>query len=197
MGPMPGGEPWGEFEHDPRSPAHEGLRASDRDREVVRRLLGDAYAAGRLDRGELDERLDATSSAVTLGDLPPLVADLVPAAPAAPAGSTVVPSTDEERTRRAVERFEKERREALWTFVSASTVCWVIWFALGWGELADAFPWPLFVMLGTALNAARVQFQKQDIIRGEVRRQEKKERQRLEKERQRGEQRRELEGPDA
>ncbi len=47
---------WGEFSHDPRRADHAGLRASDRDRDVAHRAVADAYADGRLDREELDER---------------------------------------------------------------------------------------------------------------------------------------------
>lgn len=43
------------------------------------------------------------------------------------------------------------------------------------------FPWPLFVMLGTGLNAGRVGWQKDEIIEAETRRLEKKERKALEK----------------
>ncbi len=71
---------WQQFSADPRDRAHASLRASDADRDLVRRVLADAYAEGRLDRDELDERVDAAGVARVLGDLPPLIDDLVPTA---------------------------------------------------------------------------------------------------------------------
>ena len=49
-------ELWSGFALDPRDPAHAGLRASDADRERIQRVLADAFADGRLDREEHDER---------------------------------------------------------------------------------------------------------------------------------------------
>ncbi|MFJ8144881.1 DUF1707 domain-containing protein [Streptomyces sp. NPDC096048] len=56
------------------------LRASDADRERVAEVLRDALAEGRLDMTEFEERLDATYSARTYGDLTPITRDL-PAGP--------------------------------------------------------------------------------------------------------------------
>ena len=49
-------DPWASFQHDPRDPAVAPLRASDADRDVVHGVLTDAFADGRLDRDEYDER---------------------------------------------------------------------------------------------------------------------------------------------
>jgi hypothetical protein len=56
------------------------IRASDQDRESAVELLGEAYAAGRLNREELDERAAAAYSAKTWGELRDLTADLPPSA---------------------------------------------------------------------------------------------------------------------
>ena len=61
---------WDEFEFDPRSPQYGPLRASDADRDVVHRLLGGAYADGRINREEFDERSEAVLGARTLAELP-------------------------------------------------------------------------------------------------------------------------------
>jgi hypothetical protein len=66
---------WSRFHLDPRT--HTRLRAADEDRDIIRECLGDAFADGRLDREEFDERLTAVSSARLLGDLLDPVADLV------------------------------------------------------------------------------------------------------------------------
>ncbi|KAB2353012.1 DUF1707 SHOCT-like domain-containing protein [Actinomadura montaniterrae] len=52
------------------------IRIGDAERDAVMVALHDHFAAGRLDRGELDERLDAVLSAKTRGDLRVLVRDL-------------------------------------------------------------------------------------------------------------------------
>ena len=54
----------------------ETLRASDADRQRVADLLGEAYADGRLDLGEFNERINAVWAAKLVGDLAPLTADL-------------------------------------------------------------------------------------------------------------------------
>lgn len=161
-------DPWGEFPRDPRSAATAHLRAADSDRDIVHRVLADAYADGRLDRLELDERQNLLTAAKTLGELPPLVSDLVSATSVVSTGST----TDRDRPELVVQatgHYRSELRQSLWGLISASLICWTIWFATGSG-----FPWPLFVMLGTGLNAGRVAFQRREIIDSEVRRLERK-----------------------
>jgi len=53
----------------PDRPAHLDLRASDADRERVAQILHNAMGEGRLTLAELDERLQQTYAAKTLGDL--------------------------------------------------------------------------------------------------------------------------------
>lgn len=165
---------WAEFELDPRHPSFAGLRASDRDRELVNRVLTEGYAQGRLDREELDDRAATLAAARTLGELPPIVTDLVPVSPSASHGTRSL--APEELRQRAVASWERSRRDAIWTVLSASLICWVIWFAIGLGEgrFDAGFPWPLFVTAGTALNVARIQYRRQDLIADEVRSLERK-----------------------
>jgi hypothetical protein len=59
------------------SPAR--MRASNRDRERVCEVLRAAVADGRIDMEEFEERLDRAQEARTLGELPGITADLVPA----------------------------------------------------------------------------------------------------------------------
>lgn len=155
---------WSQFDHDPRVPAHTTMRASDRDRAVIETVLADAFAEGRLTRAEYDERSDAVLASRTLGELVPLVADL-------PTGAATPRSSIPDEAQRA---YVSERRQAVWGFLSASLICWVIWFVTG-----SDFPWPVFVMLGTGLNAGRVAWQKDEIIDAETRRLEKRERKEL------------------
>ncbi|MDG9690429.1 hypothetical protein CJI59_34610 [Streptomyces sp. Alain-F2R5] len=60
------------------------LRASDADRERVAEVLREALAEGRLDMAEFEERLDATYSARTYGELAPITRDLPVGTVAAP-----------------------------------------------------------------------------------------------------------------
>ncbi len=142
------------------------MRASDRDRAVIETVLADAFAEGRITRTEYDERTDAVMASRTLGELIPLVADL----PVASAPRSTI-AQDAART------YVQARRQAIWGFLSASLICWVIWAATT--GFSGGFPWPLFVMLGTGLNAGRTVWQKDEILAEETRRLEKKERKEL------------------
>lgn len=170
--------PWGEFTQDPRRVEAAGLRAGDRDRDVVLRVLADGYADGRLTKEEYDERADATAATKTLGELAPLISDLVPHNPLG-TGRTLASS--DELHRRAVQRWESQRRQALIGFLVPTIICWSIWFltALG-GDNGLYFPWPVFVMLGTGINLLQVQLRRQDLVAEEQRKLEKKQRKALE-----------------
>jgi hypothetical protein len=63
---------------------NERIRISDADREGVAARLREHFAQGRLTQDELDERITATFSAKTLGDLRPILADLPDSAPVMP-----------------------------------------------------------------------------------------------------------------
>lgn len=143
---------WDEFTFDPRDAKYAHLRASDADREIVHRALGSAYADGRLTREEFDQRSDAVLGARTLAELPGLIRDLVPT----PGPSDRLPTRaqgGDALGARALAAYESDRREAAWGFVSASIVCWVIWWVTSGG---GGFPWPVFVMLGTGLHLLRL-----------------------------------------
>lgn len=160
---------WDGFEFDPRRPQYAQLRASDADRDVAHVVLGRAYADGRLTREEFDQRSDAVLGARTLGELPVLLEDLVPmegSQQSVAIRSGEVASIQDQ----AVARYRSSVREALWGFLSASIICWVIWGVTG----ANAFPWPVFVMLGTGLNLGRMLVMRRETIDAECRRLERK-----------------------
>lgn len=157
---------WERFEQDPRDPRSSQLRASTRDRDVVLDVLAQAYADGRLEREELDVRTSAVAAAKVLGDLVPLLEDLVPALPQArvPVAGSRSASTDPHTE--AVRRWSRDRREALMGLVGLSLITWTVWAVTMWG----GFPWPLFPMLAAAVNLLRIQVQKQDVIEEHERR---------------------------
>jgi hypothetical protein len=158
---------WSGFDRDPRLAANRALRAADRDRDLVRQLLTEAFADGRLDRAEFDERSDRVGAARTLGELPDLVSDLVPVQPSLPV--TRGPLAPEQLRQRAVEDWRSKRREAAWELVAVSAVVWIIWVVAGGG-----FPWPAFVTLFMALNLGQLQVMREQKIRERVQRLERK-----------------------
>jgi hypothetical protein len=178
MSPPGPSVPWGDFTQDPRTPQAAPLRASDRDRDVVTGVLTEAYADGRLTREEYDERADAAASAKTLGQLPPLIHDLVPQTPLGVAASRAAVDTPEALHARAVQHWQSQRLRALTRFLIPTLVCWVVWLLALQGS--SGYPWPLWVMLGTGINVLRVQLQRRDIIAEEERRLERRQRTALE-----------------
>lgn len=165
------GDVWGSFAHDPRDPAVASLRASDADREVIHAVLAEAFADGRLDRGEYDERSAAVLTARTLGELPPIVADLVPALPARAAGGRVplAAASPADLERRAEEKWREDRRNAVFGFLGPTLICWTIWAAT-----TPGFPWPAIVTAVTFLNLLKTVTSREAIVASEVRRLERK-----------------------
>lgn len=154
---------WESFRLDPRQPGHASMRASDADREIVRAVLADAYADGRLTREEYDDRLNTLYGSRTLGDMPALVTDLVPpdGPPTAPAP---LPAADL-RTRGA-RKWRRDVEESFAAFLAPSIICTVIWIAVGGG----GFFWPLFPMLFLGINLVKTVVQRESAIEREVRR---------------------------
>ncbi len=165
---------WSGFEHDPRSPEYAPMRAADRDRDLILGALGDAFAEGRLTREEYDERSDQLAATRTLGDLPVLVSDLIPKAHLVPRSAPGMSSTPAGIFQKAVAKFEKERRESLSVFLGVSALCWMIWVTIGIGPGDFNYPWPLWVMLGTGINAGRVLFTRTQIVEAETRKLERR-----------------------
>jgi hypothetical protein len=172
---------WGRFSLDPRQPSSAPMRASDDDRQIALQLLAAAYADGRITRDEYDERADAAAAVTTLGDLPPLLTDLVPAErPSAPRDLTSM-GPDELRAR-ARQAYEARLRHALLGMLIPSLICILIWVVGGFGPdgWEMEYPWPLFVVIGTGIHPLRVRRAKQDIVDREHARLEKKQRKALE-----------------
>ncbi|NUR05577.1 MAG: DUF1707 domain-containing protein [Nocardioidaceae bacterium] len=167
--------PWGTFSADPRRTESASLRASDRDRDLVHGVLAEAYADGRLDRAEYDERSAATAAAKTLGELPPMLADLVPMTPTRP-GSELARATPDEIEAQAVRRWEHQRREAVNGLIFISVITWAIWALTS----APGFPWPIFPMLFVAMRVPQVLMNKQEIVAREREKLLKKQRKALE-----------------
>ena len=165
---------WASFQHDPRDPAVAPLRASDADRDVVHGVLAEAFADGRLDREEYDERSAAVLGARTLGELPPLVADLVPDRPLV--RPRAVPLVAAATVRHPAARrgaVARRRRTRSWASSARRCSTWAIWLAVAWGDW-NVFPWPLIVNAVAFMNLVRVAANRRDLVADEVRRLERK-----------------------
>ncbi len=154
---------WESFRLDPRQPGHASMRASDADREVVRGVLADAYADGRLTREEYDDRLSTLYGSRTLGEMPALVSDLVP-----PEGSAIAPapSLPADLRTRGARKWRKDVEESLAAFLVPSIICTVIWIA----ATGRGFFWPAFPMLFLGLNLVKTVVNRESVIEREVRR---------------------------
>ena len=156
---------WESFRLDPRQAGSASMRASDADRELVRTVLVDAYGDGRLTREEYDDRLDTLYGSRTLGELPALVADLMPA-DGPPALPTPLPPAA--LRAQGARKWRKDVEESFGAFLVPSVICIVIWIAVGGG-----FFWPLFPMLFLGLNLLKTVVQRESAIEREVARLEK------------------------
>ena len=159
---------WSGFERDPRDAGNAALRASDADRDVVRMLLSEAFADGRLDREEFDERSEQVTRARTLGELPALVRDLVPMTPAVPRPAGLM--KPEEMQAKALAKWRSDRKEALFGLLFVSAVTWTIYLATSF----PGFPWPAFVTLAALFNLLRIATSREEKVAENVRYLEKK-----------------------
>ena len=165
---------WERFSHDPRAETNAPLRASDLDRNVALDALSAAYADGRLDREEHDQRSSVVQGSKTLGDLLGQLRDLTP--DAGQAGLVLASPAMMER--RADEAYLRIRQRAVSSFLIPTLICWGIWALT---SRDPEFPWPVFVMLFTGVRLLSVILNRRDLIAEQRRRIEKHERRRIEK----------------
>jgi hypothetical protein len=126
-------------------PANEDpqLRAGDADRDDVIIVLREAFAEGRLDQAEFEDRLGRAQIAKTYADLTVLTVDLPPNNEAVPERSTLRLNTGD------VERAEKERRDmkAAWaSWLGVGVLVNIIWFATWMGSGPTPYYWPIWVI---------------------------------------------------
>lgn len=134
--PVPTGDPWSRFSADPRTES--AVRASDADRDIAATALNGAFGDGRLDAAEHADRLSAALSARQLGELVPLLSDVV----IAPAARPVVPGA---RNRRVQEG-------AIRTWLGLAVLFNVIWVATWlFAGQPPFYYWPIWPMIGTAV----------------------------------------------
>ncbi|WP_291794851.1 DUF1707 domain-containing protein [Brevibacterium sp.] len=170
---------WAEFSADPhREPE---LRASDADRAVLFAAVGEAYATGLLDADEHDERLTAAGAVKRLGDVVPVLKDLVPPPASAAAGTDLdartaqtlarlraaddpVPTTPEAIDAAARAYYSARVKKEAWGLVAGPVgICLAIWL---FTSLSGGFYffWPLFVILGVGGGFVSTLTRKEAII---------------------------------
>lgn len=122
-------------------PEHPHLRASDRDRDVVVENLQAAFGDGRLDRFELDARLQRALAARTIAELTPLTADLPGSTGPGSARSPHRRPTPERRRRAA-----QQATGAAWaTWAVAVVINLLIWALVSLAAGEAVYFWPLWV----------------------------------------------------
>ncbi len=126
------------------------MRAGNADREKVVARLNTAFAEGRLDVGELDERVAAAYAAKTLGELVPLTADL-PAEPGyrpAP-GTTPVP-----RPARPVAASGSDRWAPVGGALGLFLVSVLIWAVISVSSGELTYFWPVWTAIPLVFTVA-------------------------------------------
>ncbi|MFC5678988.1 DUF1707 SHOCT-like domain-containing protein [Aeromicrobium endophyticum] len=163
---MQGRDVWGAFSADPRDATVAGLRASDADRDQAVDVVRDAFVDGRLTRDEFESRRDAVLQARTMGDLLPMLVDLLPSStPAVPSTAQVVRggSGGADLHREAQLQYEREVRDARNGWIMITTLCVAIWGAT---SIAGGFYffWPVFPSLGVGIGYLMQRFNREKRI---------------------------------
>ena len=150
--PPNAGAGWSAFSVDPRNPQYQHLRAADSDRAAASSILASAYAEGRLDKDEYEQRLDQVGSAKSMGELVPVLDDLtVDRAQSQPHAQ---PQNESEACMPGMMTAQNTRnffaRLPRW-WLGLAIMFNLIWLmtVLGTGHLI--YYWPMWPMLGTAI----------------------------------------------
>ena len=158
----PGGSSWAGFSADPRDPQSAQLRASDADRTNAAGMLGGAYAEGRLDKDEYDQRLDQVMSSKSLGELVPVLADVVPVTGRPAAGPSASRPARPSRGPGWIGPFPR------W-WLGLAVMFNVIWLMTSLSSGHLIYYWPMWPMLGTAIPMIMGFFGKENVNRSDRR----------------------------
>lgn len=132
--PQPSEPVWERFTADPRRVRNADVRVGHADRDLVADLLADAYALGRLDTDEYNERLDRAMQLRTVAEIMPLVGDLAASGAPTPASRRQGKETAA-RVLLLVAGTVTGINVLIWALVSISTgsfvYFWPMWVAVG------------------------------------------------------------------
>lgn len=133
--PQPSEPSWERFTADPRRPRNAPVRVGHADRDLIADMLADAYAFGRLDTDEYNDRLDQAMEIKTVGEILPLVGDLA-------AAGTRDPHRDPSRGRKVA--------SSILYLIAFSVVALnvVIWALASVSAAQLLYFWPMWVAVG-------------------------------------------------
>lgn len=154
---MSGSQGWAGFSADPREPDTASIRATDADRDHALDLVREAYADGRLNREEFDARSADVLEVRTLGEVIPLLRDLVVSPPLANGAGSVAVSIHTQ----AVREYQGDLRDARNGWIFVSTLCVGIWVATSIASGGPYFFWPIFPSLGVGLGFVLMRFNRE------------------------------------
>lgn len=120
------------------------MRAGDSDRDTAREILTEAYAQGRIDRQEYDQRIESTLQAHYLGQLVPVLNDIsVTPLDQSPARSNLT-----EPARRSFWQRRSGAVKSAVFVVGITNLVW-LWTSITSGHLT--YYWPMWPALGMAI----------------------------------------------
>jgi len=131
-------------------PLNPEMRASDQDRDKVAAELREHMASGRLTADELEERLESTYKAKTIGDLQVITQDL----PEQDFQDRPIPAYQRSHSVPAGYRrpggghvgvYRTGLRVAWGSWASVSMICTLIWVLTMLGSASFIYPWPIWV----------------------------------------------------
>ena len=134
------------------------MRAGTHDRDACARVINEALVEGRISADEHDQRLSACYSAVTMGDLAKITADLPPLPPtgaaqaAQPAAPVVAAGAPVATTAVSEAQPTPGSRAAIkatwWSWLGVSVMMIVIWAlsSYPWDDGGNYF-WPIWVIV--------------------------------------------------
>ena len=122
------------------------MRASDRDREQVVKLLREHYSAGRLSDAELDERVEHAYGARTVAELESITLDLASPGLALPVAQRS-PPVDEHSLSPFGRGLRTSVRIHLTIYVLVNVMLIGIWAASGAGDF-----WPIWPIMGWGIG---------------------------------------------
>jgi hypothetical protein len=128
---------------EPRPLEPNSMRAGNEDREKVVAHLNSAFAEGRLDVAELEERVAAAYRARTMGELVPLTADL----PAQYAASPVRRPAAQPPARPAGQHHDTARWAPIGGGLAIFLVNVLIWAAVSIGTGDTVYFWPIWTAI--------------------------------------------------
>ena len=138
----------------PSADHSDSLRASDADREAIVARLQTAFAEGRLDMPELDERMSGAYAAKTIGELKAFTHDLPPAGANVDLPSLTPPRDVAARPSEPRPQPKQQSHSGIsvfrWGMPPIVLIGLIVWFATSDRHHSDFPWWIIFVIIWVA-----------------------------------------------